>query len=129
MKKLMLLLMIVVTIITTSCSEQEIQRTDDTLSPKDQERPRWSAVGCSILDEYGNIIAAGVRCRWQNGGGCKKSSPCTSVSKSISDMIINLAGGTTQDRIEAVQIYQDYDTQLELYKYDPDLYKHPDSIN
>ncbi len=101
---------------------------NSTIVQKAEDRPKWSAVACTIYGEYGNVIAAGVRCGKQNRGGCKRSSPCTSGSQTISDMIIALAGGMNADKIDLVQVYSSYDTQLALWSYDPDQYEHPDSL-
>ncbi len=131
MKKLMLISLFAGSmLLLPSCNQPE-----DLLAPEANESsvgpgnraPHYSEVACLIYDDEDNPVAAGVRCRSQNGGGCRRATPCVAVPYGIAFMIENeYTWGEIADEEPALEGH--VDLQYALWEWDPTTYWHPDSL-
>jgi hypothetical protein len=110
-----------------SCQEQSENVEESTIVTKQEDRPKWSPVGCVQYDN-GVPIHWGVQCRKMNGGGCRRSSACVVVSSTFRTLAFGQFSNLSYSNWDNFEFTGDYKTYLALWEMDPDLFIHPDSL-
>ena len=124
MKKLFLISTVIIAAGLVSCTKDIEETNDDvTMNTKIVHR-EYSPVACILF----NPVRFGVRCRSQNGGGCKTLTECTEVTSSFVSLAYSKFPGLNDHNWNEHPLFGDHDVSLALWSMDPSTFMHPDSL-
>src|SRR5688572_15975358 len=97
MKNYLWLVLLTIPLLLLSCNEDEEEITHDQQMVTKEAPIRWAPWPCTVNDELGIPVAAGVKCKYHQDGGCKWPTKCKKISYAFVQFAIDNTPGLSED--------------------------------